>query len=366
MNVTFVPWYPSNPYQEQLTKNLERLGVPVSLVAARAFSRPGAAIGLRCDVLHLHWLQAFVVGRNVAAAWIKCAVFIAHLIYLRVRGVKLVWTIHELRDHERQNPALDRLCSKVVSRLCHAAIVHCNPAKDAAMTALRLRGERISIVPHGNYIDWYPNRVGRAEARRSLGIPEGALVFLFMGIIKPYKGVLELVEAFSRIPRGDVVLVITGKPYREDLARDLHARTEGQPNIRFFPEFTPDEKVQLYMNACDCTVFPYRDILTSGSVLLSMTFGRACIAPRIGCLTEDLDGEGGFLYDPGARDALHRTLLEAIERREDLPAMGRHNRARAERAAWLGIAEKTLAVYASCVSKHHQRQARGSATREVR
>lgn len=366
MNVAFVPWYPSNPYQEQLTQNLERLGVPVSLVPARAFSRPGAAIGLRCDVLHLHWLQAFVVGRNVAAAWIKCAVFIAQLVYLRFRGVKLVWTIHELRDHERQNPVLDRLCTKIVSGLCHAAIVHCNAAKDAAMTELRLKRDRIRVVPHGNYVDWYPNHVGRAEARRSLGIPENALVFLFIGIIKPYKGVFELIEAFSRIPRGDVFLVITGKPYRENLARDLQARTEGKANIKFYPEFTPDEKVQVYLNACDCTVFPYRDILTSGSALLSMTFGRACIAPRIGCLTEDLDGEGGFLYDPGAHDALHRALLEAIERRDDLPAMGRHNRARAGRSSWEGIAEKTLAVYTSCVSKHHSPEARGSATREVR
>lgn len=353
MNVTFVPWYPSNPYQEQLAQNLERLGVPVSLLPARAFSRPGSVFTVRCDVLHVHWLAAFVVARNIAAACIKLGVFIAQLLYLRFRGVKLVWTIHQLRDHERRSPFLDRLCTRMVSGLCHAAIVHCNAAKTEAMKELRLGSDRINVVPLGNYVGWYPDGVSRREARAALGIPESATVFLFIGLIKPYKGVLDLIEAFSRIRNDDVFLVITGQPYREEFAREIHARAGGKPNIKFFPEFTPDERVQVYMNACDCTVFPYKDVLSSSSVLLSMTFGRACIAPRIGCVAEDLDDEGSFLYDPGAQDALHRALLQAIGRRDDLAGMGRHNRALAERSAWDKIAEKTLAVYSSCFSRNH-------------
>jgi glycosyltransferase involved in cell wall biosynthesis len=252
-----------------------------------------------------------------------------------------------------------------VSALCHATIVHCNAAKAAAMAELRLTEDRITVVPHGNYVDWYPNEVARPEARARLGIPESALVFLFIGLIKPYKGVFELIDAFSRIATDDVFLVIAGKPYRDELAHELRSRTDGKPNVKLFPQFTPDESVQMYLNACDCTVFPYRDILTSGSVLLSMTFARACIAPRIGCVTEDLDEKGGFLYDPGARDALHRTLLEAIGRRDELPEMGRHNRALAERSSWDTIAEKTLAVYSSCVSGNRRGNRGRTRTREA-
>ncbi|WP_242482112.1 glycosyltransferase, partial [Trichormus variabilis] len=69
----------------------------------------------------------------------------------------------------------------------------------------------------------------------------------------------------------------------------LLQKIDNEPNIKFIPGFVPSEKLQIYLNACDVVVFPYRDILTSGAVMLAMSFGRACIAPRKGCIAEVLD-----------------------------------------------------------------------------
>jgi glycosyltransferase involved in cell wall biosynthesis len=351
MNVSFLPWYPTNPYQEQLAENLEQLGAEVTLLSLRSFSRPGSAFKVRADVLHLHWVQGFVIARNIVVAWIKLAVFLVQLVFVKWRGVKLVWTIHELRDHERQNPLLDRLCTRGVSRLCHTAIVHCEAAKRIAVDELGIAPDRLNVVPLGNYIGCYANEISRNAARRSLGIPEDSLVFLFIGLIKPYKGVLELIDAFTRIDHDDVFLVIAGRPYREAFGETIRAKVEGRPNVKFFPEFMPDEKIQVYLNACNCTVFPYRHVLSSSSVLLSMTFARACVAPKIGCVAEDLDEVGSILYDPEAHDALYDALQRAIERRTDLTRMGEHNHDLALRASWDRIAEKTLAVYSSTLPR---------------
>lgn len=345
MNVCFLPWYPTNPYQDQLASNLRSLGAEVTLLTARKFLDPRVVLRMRPDVLHLHWLQAYIVGRNILLAWMKAKLFLFHLVYIRSRGVKIVWTIHELRDHERQNPLLDRLCNRVVARLCHVAIVHCEAAKLVATRELGIHPDKLAVVPHGNYEACYSNNITRDKARKSLQLPQEAVVLLFIGVIKPYKGLIELIDAFCRLQGDDVYLVIAGRPYRDDLGAAIRARIDGKPNISFFPGFLPDDDIQVFLNASDCTVFPYRDILTSGSILLSMTFGRACVAPRIGCVAEDLDDEGGFLYDPEAEDGLYGALRRVIEHREQLAQMGSHNRTRALRASWDGIARKTAEVY---------------------
>jgi glycosyltransferase involved in cell wall biosynthesis len=104
------------------------------------------------------------------------------------------------------------------------------------------------------------------------------------------------------------------------------------------------------MNACDVVVLPYRDIFTSGSVFLAMSFGRACIAPHKGCIGEVLDDSGAFLYD--SDEGLLQVLHYAIEKKADLPRMGKHNLQLAEQLlSWSNLAKMTLDVYQQCLSR---------------
>ena len=66
--------------------------------------------------------------------------------------------------------------------------------------------------------------------------------------------------------------------------------------------------MQMYLRAADAVVLPYKDVLTSGSAILAMTFGQPVIAPAIGCLPESLGAEGTILYDPSTPDGLERAL----------------------------------------------------------
>ncbi len=67
-------------------------------------------------------------------------------------------------------------------------------------------------------------------------------------------------------------------------------------------ETIPDDQMQVYLRAADAVVLPYRDVLSSGSAILAMTFGQPVIAPAIGCLPESLGSEGTILYDAGAAE----------------------------------------------------------------
>ena len=88
------------------------------------------------------------------------------------------------------------------------------------------------------------------------------------------------------------------------------------------------------MNAADVVVFPYRDVLTSGALLLAMSFGKACIAPRIGCMGDVLETSGGFLYDLSDENGLPDALARALQENNRLAAMGQRNLCQAEKWNW--------------------------------
>ena len=114
-----------------------------------------------------------------------------------------------------------------------------------------------------------------------------------------------------------------------------------------FLEYFPDNSFEalpkrLYLAATDI-VNARLEIFTSGSVLLAMSFERAVIAPRRGCVTDVLDERGGVLYDADDPQGLEGALRVALD--ADLEAMGRHNGASLDRFDWERVAAATRTVY---------------------
>jgi glycosyltransferase involved in cell wall biosynthesis len=233
-----------------------------------------------------------------------------------------------------------------VARHADAILAHCETAKRLAVAEFDLHDrDKVHVVPHANYIGSYDNRTERAAARAELGLHGSAVVILFLGQVRPYKGVLGLVDTFRRLPEADAHLVIAGKSLTQEDVALIRQRIGDAANITYEPGFVPDDRVQVYMNACDAVVLPYRDILTSGAAVLAMSFGKACIAPRLGCINDLLDEHGAVLYDADEADGLERALAESVARRSELAVMGRHNLAQIEPWSWDRMAQMTLDVY---------------------
>lgn len=341
----------SNPYQRELAQALERYDVHVTLGngvsrlpilgAIRAHGKP--------DVLHLHWTHGFMVADSSAKTIIKAFRFLVELFIVRCLGIKIVWTVHNLLEHERRHPRLELFFNRILIRFYDQLIVHCSFAQEAVIQTYRLPDRlksKISVIPHGHYIDSYENQITQEQARTKLGLGKEDIAFLYFGQIRPYKGVPQLIDAFQKLKSLRARLLIVGKPVNEAIRAELMARSQSDDRIRAFLKFVPDEEVQLYMNAADVMVLPYQDILTSGGALLAMSFGKAVIIPNIGCVPEVLDSQGGFLYDPNEGKGLLKAMERALE--ADLAAMGQHNFDRAKDLDWDGIAQKTVEVYRRC------------------
>jgi glycosyltransferase involved in cell wall biosynthesis len=280
---------------------------------------------------------------------LKCILSLSQLVIIKLIGIKIVWTAHNLKNHENRYPKLDKFFTDSVVRLADSIITHTEVAKDKVAEKLEIENrEKILVVPHGNYIGCYENNIDSLAARKILDLPDTSIVLMFIGAIRPYKGVVELIEAFNQLQHEGAKLVIVGKPNNEKFSELICQKIDSNQNIKFIPEFVENDQIQIYMNACDAVVLPYRSILTSGSVLLAMSFGKACIAPLQGCIAEVLDEAGAFLYDSNNKDSLLEGINRAIETKDKLAEMGRYNLTLAKKWNWNYISELTLNLYMSC------------------
>ena len=350
LRCVFLPKWPANPYQDSLADHLEQLGAKVKSIDPHLIFYRQIIGTSRPDILHLHSLNSFFRSSNTIKSLARIAISLGQLIMLKLAGVKIVWTVHDLKNHENRQLLLDRICSTMVSTIVDSMIAHCDTAKSEIGRIFKIKNiDKVSVIPHANFIGMYENTITRNEARKALGLSESDLVFLSLGLIRPYKGVPELIDAFKKLPHDHIQLVIAGSPTTAELGDIIKKKIEGQQNIRFIPGFVPDEQIQTYINACDAAVFAFRDIFTSGSIILAMSFARACIAPAKGCIGEILeDNAGGFSYDPESQEGLLRALRRAIQAKDQLKRMGEYNYQFIERWSWRRIASMTLDVYRRC------------------
>ena len=261
-------------------------------------------------------------------------------------GVGLVWTAHDLFRHDRREDPNELAFMRSLFELADAVIVHCAAAADSLLLTLGVDESgraKIAIIPHGHYKGAYADQVTRGEARARLELPPQATVVSFVGWVRSYKGVWELYEAFTKLDEPDARLVIAGQAVDGAYAARLTAAAKGDERIRLSLGFVEDDDLQLYLRAADVVATPFLEIFTSGSVLLAMSFERAVIAPRRGCVTDVLDEKGGILYDADDPQGLEGALRAAMD--ADLEAMGRHNGTDLSRFDWARVAAATHDVY---------------------
>lgn len=333
-----------NPYGALLARALGGLGVEMIAGYARDLDEPWPVEGWdSVDVLHLHWPDSVFKAPDLSTRISRCAKLVDRLAKSRSLGLKVVWTVHNLYPHESPSPDLDHLAQLAVARVATALIVHCEKAR-ALVKEHFFRQDGVFVIPHGHFMDAYPNTVTREGARRCLGIPEDRFVYLFFGNVRPYKGLEQLLEVFSTMPEDDVTLLLAAKIYYEYGQRLVERAAQADSRLVFCPSrFYPNDDLQMYFSAADVAVFPFRDVLTSGSVITALSFGRPVILPRLGCLPELVDDSMGIIYDPLQPDGL-KHAMKAIRDR-DLTECGSAARRRAESLSWESIAELTLEAY---------------------
>ena len=338
----------ANPYLRLLASALEQRGISVSLAKRHGRASLFRAIREhgRPHIVHLHWQHRFLVPRSgsVWQATTSTALFFQQWLALRAIGVRFVWTVHNIVNHERVLERWELQACRLLAKVADAIIVHCPSAVPLVADAYRISPRRISVVPHGHYMDCYPPAVGRSQARRDLGLPADSRIFLFFGQIREYKGLDRLFSAFSKVMDGSSLLIVLGKPKTRALEQSVAGMAATNSNVIARLGHVEDQLLVSYLSACDAVVLPYIGSLTSGSAILAASYGRGLIVPAIGCM-KDWPDSAAIRYEPAQPEGLEAALRDALSC--DLDTMGEAAKQHAASFEWSEIGEKLDLLYHS-------------------
>ncbi|MCX7764257.1 MAG: glycosyltransferase [Bacteroidia bacterium] len=161
--------------------------------------------------------------------------------------------------------------------------------------------------------DHYGEPVSKEEACRVLGLDPAYRYLLFFGLIRAYKGLDLLLEAWRKPSLqkfAEVKLLIAGELYEPyEKYRPLLEAPEVRERVVFHEGFVPDEEVRYYFSVAEAVVQPYRSATQSGVTQIAYHFEKPMIVTNVGGLPEVVfDGEVGYVCEPKAE-----ALAEAIE-----------------------------------------------------
>jgi len=171
--------------------------------------------------------------------------------------------------------------------------------------------EKVSVIPLGIVEESYP-QVGDESVLHRLGLDDGVPYFLFIGVLRYYKGLHILLQAATKL-RTRVVIAGSGP---EGAALRAQARQLGASNLIFAGQVTDEEKVAL-LKGCRALILPsHLRSEAYGMVLVEAAmYGRPMISCEIGTGTSfvNINGETGIVVPPENPEALASAMDKMME-----------------------------------------------------
>ncbi len=311
-------------------------------ISIEEYSRKKILMG-KYEIFHIHWPEASLAHPSFIRVFLKSTIFLILVFLCKLKGTKIVWTIHNLRSHEYYHPLFEGIFWKFFIPMVDCYISLGEKADSMAKEKfLFLKRKKGFIIPLGHYRNYYSVSLKKEEARRKLGIPLKNKVIIFLGLIRNYKNVPALINAFKQIKREDLSLLIVGKPRNEEIKQDVINASEGDSRIKLTMRFVSDEEVSLFMKASDLMVLPQKEIFNSSSAILALSFNIPVVLPEKWTgeeLKSKFGNEWVKTFDKFSPEVIKESLEWINFRREEWSPP--------EEMEWENIAYKTIKAYHS-------------------
>jgi glycosyltransferase involved in cell wall biosynthesis len=269
------------------------------------------------DVVHFQWLPVqHIDGR------------------LLPHGVPLVLTAHDVLPREPRRG--QRSAQRRLYERFDALVVHSEHGRKRLAGELAIDPNRIHVIPHGVFAHLadVPSQPPPFQTEKP--------VVLCFGLMRPYKGIDVLLEAWREIE--DAELWVAGMP-RMDIAQ---LRAIAPPNVRFIPRFITDSELPAYFQRADLVVLPYREIDQSGVLFTALAFGKPLLLSDVGGFPEIAATGAARMVPAGDPLALRAALGELLGDSAALAALAsRGLDVAAGEYGWGTIARRTLDLYES-------------------
>ena len=329
-----------NPYQHLMMEGLNRSGKIHAFngVHDRFFGILRTCLRFRPDVIHFDWETSYYYRKYLLLTLAGLPLFMLQILLARfVFGVKLVWTPHNITPHDLPQPGLHRFVRRFFASQMQWLRLFSESSLPAATEEFQQKKDAFRIQPEGSYVGWYPETESlNGELRKQLGIPENHKVLLYLGLIKPYKGVLELIQSFASLKSENTSLLICGKSMDAGYLEKIRSAAAGNPAVFILEGFVPEKLLPDYYGLASAVILPVRKIENSGSVIMAMGYKKAVLAPEMGVLKQRLCRQPQLLFRHNPEEALVKfaSLSQA-----ELEKIGRENYEEVNRYRWEDFAD---------------------------
>ncbi len=299
------------------------------------------------EIVHLQWSLLPAIERRALSR-------------LRAAGVAVVQTVHNARPHRGEPSLLP--AGAILLEAVDAWVALSQATASRLVAAHPALAGRVRVIPPGleSSARAAPGRAGepaeatdgraRDAARARLELAAEAPLALFLGLIRPYKGLDLLLAAFAGVLRGlpEARLVVAGlpRPSFRPYARQIEQLGLGErvrTDLRYLPQSVMDD----YLAAADLVVLPYREASQSAVLGAVLAAGRPVVASATGGLAEMLAGVAEELLVPaGDVTALEAAMRRLLGDRRTAAELGRRaGEAARQRFSWPGSAAATAELY---------------------
>jgi glycosyltransferase involved in cell wall biosynthesis len=262
----------------------------------------------RPQVLVLQWWTGAVLHTYLLLA-----------ILSRALGTKVVVEFHEAQDAgEARLPLASKymnVAGRCLLRLSAGQLVHSQFDRNLIKSRYGLNGT-VRMVPHAGY-DYLATKSPIRAA------PPTTISLLFFGVIRPFKGVEDLIAAFDIIEAKDPSrfwLTVVGETWEGWNVPDrLIATSPYRDRITFVNRYVTDAEAAGHFAAADLIVLPYHRSSSSGPLQIAMAKGLPVVATKVGGLVEATAFYSGAVLAEAANPA---SLAKGIEQAAEL--VGQH------------------------------------------
>lgn len=303
-----------NPYNYLIYSEIEKQGYTISEFSTLKKNIFNFKYLKKHKIIHIHWPANYLLfGQNKFLVWLRIYKFYAYVRFVKLLQIKLVWTVHNLNSHESEFPEQEKVLHRILYKFMDGFISMNRSGLDQIKENIHNGNVQKTIyIPHPNYKGYYANAIEKNEAREKLHISAESSVFLFLGQIRKYKNLPSLIEAFQQLNFPGKVLLIAGELHQE-VKKEVLSSIGANREIVFYNGFIKDEDLQIFLNAADIVVTPYKKIFNSGSILLNLSFDRPTLAPDLYAIADMKEHVGKKWMKTYDTDISSEVLLKAIK-----------------------------------------------------
>lgn len=221
------------------------------------------------------------------------------------RNCKIISILDNVIPHEPH--FFDRLFTKWFLKPNYGFVVLCDAVRNDLLSFDREKP--VLVTPHPLY-SHFGAKISKEQACRQLGIKPNKRNILFFGLIREYKGLDLLIEAFNLLD-DSYQLIIAGEPYGSfDKYEALIDSSPYRDNISVTTNYIKDSCVSPYFSASDVCVLPYRSATQSGISSICFNFNLPMITTDVGGLKETIGDKGTGMI---IKDCRKETIADAIK-----------------------------------------------------